>query len=157
MSATYRWKSGFSPGVAADAAGPELERIRAEQGVLRPGDVVAAARPEESPLHAAFSWDDSEAAEQWRQQEARRLLSGIRIVMAGNAGQKPILAVNYVSVLDRERGRGYQPIGDVMGDAENRTRLLLEARQQLEGFVRRYQHLEELAAIIAAIHAVNVA
>lgn len=149
----YRWRSGFSPGISAEAAALELERLREVSGVLRPADVVEAARSPGSPLHKAFTWEDTEAAEQWRQHEARRLLSGIRILQKP-AGQKPVLSVAYVSVKDADRGRGYQPLGDVMEDEDNRLRVLQEALQQLEGFQRRYAHLEELSEVFEAFRQV---
>jgi len=43
-------------------------------GILTPSAVVDEARPEDSPLHAAFEWDDSIAAEKYRLEQARRLL-----------------------------------------------------------------------------------
>jgi hypothetical protein len=52
-----------------------LEEVRlSHDGKLRPPDVVNAARPEESPLHSHFEWDDSEAAEEYRLYQARYLI-----------------------------------------------------------------------------------
>lgn len=42
--------------------------------------VVDAARPEDSPIHDQFEWDDSEAAEQYRIAQARRLVRSIEVV-----------------------------------------------------------------------------
>lgn len=40
-----------------------------------PHDIVALARPETSLIHKYFEWDDSKAAEQYRIQQARRLIT----------------------------------------------------------------------------------
>ncbi len=48
-------------------------------GKLTPGDVVAAARESDSPLHDCFEWDDSKAAECWRLEEARGLIRSVLV------------------------------------------------------------------------------
>jgi hypothetical protein len=44
---------------------------------VAPREIVDAARPPQSPLHSRFTWDDSEAAERWRETEARHLVAHI--------------------------------------------------------------------------------
>lgn len=77
----YEWRSGARFGVDPNDAGPELERLRKLNGGIRPQEVVDAARDESSPLHAAFEWDDSVAAEAHRRQVARTLCRSIRVVV----------------------------------------------------------------------------
>jgi hypothetical protein len=48
-------------------------------GVLEPEKVVAAAKSPRSPLHAAFEWDDRQAAHLQRLDTARQLIRSIRI------------------------------------------------------------------------------
>ena len=57
-----------------DVAAKELARIRKEEGTLTPEAVVDAARPEDAPLHEEFEWNDSEAAEKYRRQQARTMI-----------------------------------------------------------------------------------
>jgi hypothetical protein len=45
-----------------------------DDGVITPSQVVAAAAVETHSLHHRFTWDDSEAAALWREQEARQLI-----------------------------------------------------------------------------------
>lgn len=56
-----------------------LRELARAKKVLRPDDVVTAAQPEDSPLHAYFTWDDTEAAKKWRLEEARALIRSVRI------------------------------------------------------------------------------
>ena len=57
-----------------------LERIRIrEKGVLTPDAVVADARNVTSPLHGYFTWDDTEAANQFRLEQARTLIRNIKV------------------------------------------------------------------------------
>ena len=45
-----------------------------EEGRLTPDEVVNKARAKRSPLHQYFTWNNSKAAEKWRQEEARRII-----------------------------------------------------------------------------------
>jgi hypothetical protein len=63
----------------------EAVRVRLEQiaarhgGRITPEDAIDDARDEDSPLHSAFTWDDSEAAHKQRLHEARTLIRSVRI------------------------------------------------------------------------------
>lgn len=62
-----------------------LQAIREEMtalmvdGVLTPSAVVDAARNPNSSMHAQFEWDDSEAAEAYRLQQARALIRRVKV------------------------------------------------------------------------------
>lgn len=59
----------------------ELEKIRVRNGgVLTPEAVVRAAKKSTSPLHQCFDWNDSEAAEKWRHQQARVLIHNVMVI-----------------------------------------------------------------------------
>ena len=61
--------------MATDAVVSALRSIAAKNdGLLKPEDVVEAARPANSPLHTRFTWDDSAAAHQFRLEQARTLI-----------------------------------------------------------------------------------
>jgi hypothetical protein len=51
-----------------------FEIIEHNGGEITPKLIVEAARGPDSPLHAAFEWDDSKAAECWRERCARDIL-----------------------------------------------------------------------------------
>lgn len=58
----------------------ELQRIADQHdGRLKPEWVVDAARPEDSPLHDYFTWDDTLAAEERRKDQARPLIRSVEI------------------------------------------------------------------------------
>ena len=86
MKTTYAWTPRAHVGVPADVAGRELSRM-AKGGEITARAVLDAARPEESPLHPAFEWDDAVAAELHREEQARLMLRSIRIVR--DAEQEP--------------------------------------------------------------------
>lgn len=58
--------------------GPVLQELML-QGALTTRDVVDAARSKNSPLHEYFEWNDSVAADLYRVDRARNMLSSIKI------------------------------------------------------------------------------
>lgn len=150
----YQWKPGKRFGVPAAVAGASLESIRrANAGSLTPAAVVDAARDPTHPLHPAFCWDDTEAAERWREQQARVLINSVRVVVTRSDGQS--VRVAFVSVVNPLGERGYQPSSVVMGTPDLRAQALADALAALDGWRCRYSHLEELAEVFAAIDKVK--
>jgi hypothetical protein len=140
----------------------ELDAILAERGALTPQAVLERARNEESPLHACFTWDDTEAAEQWRLTEARRLIIKVKVEVQARANEPPIRVRAYTSLLsDRIGGGGYQSTVAVMSDATQRAEVLRTALAELQALQRKYRHLSELSMVmqeidrVAAQHAVQ--
>lgn len=56
-----------------------LRAIESADGEITPEQVVEAASDIASPLHHRFTWDDSDAAQSWREQEAREFIRVVRI------------------------------------------------------------------------------
>ena len=48
-------------------------------GELTPDEVLAAAEPEDSPIHDEFEWDDSRAGHSHRLAQARSLITRVRV------------------------------------------------------------------------------
>ena len=58
-----------------------LQSLLQKHGRLHPADVVDDARDPESPLHAHFEWDDARASEEWRREQARRLIRAVPVLV----------------------------------------------------------------------------
>jgi hypothetical protein len=125
----------------------ELQQIAADNnGFLRPEAVVEYAKNPETALHHKFTWDDTEAAYNWRLVQARMVIRNVRIVMSD---QKPIKFRAYVSMKDdRYNDLGYRPTIKVMEDDALRQVLLEEAKEEMEIFMTKYAHLQELSQVI---------
>jgi hypothetical protein len=126
------------------AIGSELEKCR-KDGLIRPEDVVKRARNAKSPLHDHFTWDNSEAARQWRLIEARNLIR-VHVVQAAE-DIEPIQA--FVSLTsDRVRpGGGYRALTDVMNDAELYNQMRQDAFTQLQNMQLKYRRIVELEPV----------
>ncbi|OPZ66074.1 MAG: hypothetical protein BWY85_00010 [Firmicutes bacterium ADurb.Bin506] len=114
-------------------------------GKLDPQDVVEAARNADSPLHDHFTWDDTEAAHQFRLQEARKLIT----VHFELLPTSPTPSQVFISLRsDQARGGGYRTTVAVLSDKAMRRELLQQAMDDMEHFSRKYGALVELAGVI---------
>lgn len=130
----------------------ELARIAAENdGLLRPSDVVDAARDKRSVLHGSFTWDDTEAAEQYRLWQARQL---IRCSVVVEPRTETTVRAFVSLTQDRsEDGGGYRETVRVMARTDTRAALLADALAELDVFQRKYAALTEMAEVFAAARA----
>jgi len=122
-----------------------LEEIRESNGgILRPQDVVKAARPKDHPLHSAFEWDNTKAASGYRIWQARELIRvTVNVVERTQTTHRM-----YVSLTnDRNPDGGYRALADVVSDVELRRQMLEEALVDLERLELKYSQLEELAHV----------
>lgn len=153
----YVWRdSGMRPPVSAQAAGEELARVaRANGGHLRPDTVVEESRPAEAPLHPAFEWDDPTAAHAYRVDQARSIIRSVHVLEVSD-GEEPRPQIAYVHVTPREVGPCYMATATVLSDADLRDQAIAEALRLLTGVRKRFEHLEELAEVFAALERVEV-
>lgn len=147
----YQW-SGFSYKVPAQKVGEELERLEAENGKITKEMVVDAARPEDSVMHNIFEWNDSKAAEMWRGQQAKMMLSSLHIIVKTQDEKPQQISIRaYSNVKDDDSRIKAEYINTPSAINNERDVLLKNAMRELEEFTRKYRMLTEFADIIAAI------
>jgi len=128
-----------------------LKRIaKRAGGILQPEQVVEAARPEDSPLHSSFTWDDTEAAQNYRIWQARVLIRTTVKYIDVAGTQTPVRV--FVSLTpDREQeSGGYRTTVSVLSDRELRAQMMADALDELRRFELKYSQLKELAEVFAA-------
>jgi hypothetical protein len=92
-----------------------LAAIEQKHGRLTPTLVVQEARNEESPLHKEFTWDDSTAAVQWREQQAREIIRSARIEVTVNDISFSAIAYVHDPTL-QPKEQGYRSIAHLSAD-----------------------------------------
>jgi hypothetical protein len=118
--------------------------------VLRPEDVIEFARDPKTALHSRFVWDNGQAAHKWRLHEARNLIR-VSIKHVGRAIQTPIRAFVSLKSDRYQEGGGYRSTVTVLSDTERRAEMLRDALADLIAIRRKYNHLQELAQVFAAV------
>ena len=69
-----------------------------------PEQIVEKARDESTELHKCFTWDDADAAEKWRKQEARQIRHFLVIRDETDTAQPELRAFHF-----NASGEGYKP------------------------------------------------
>lgn len=116
-----------------DAAVAELDDL-AEQDKLDAETVLARAVDPDSPLHAAFDWDDESAAHAHRLDQARRLIASYRRTII--VDDSPVVVRRFVRVTTQS---GYVPVEDGLRDW--RADLEVQAAKALRSWKLKYRHL----------------
>ncbi|MBX6387319.1 MAG: hypothetical protein IRZ07_30805 [Microbispora sp.] len=145
----YAWKPGFRVGgLDAQVVGERLDAIRERDGGIMAEAVVDDARPVDSPLHPAFEWDDSVAAEKYRLDQARYLIRAVVIQRPDVEEPRPVRA--FVVVKESDGNEVYTSTITALSDEELRRQVLERALRELDAWRRRYDDLAELAEVLAA-------
>ena len=114
---------------------------RRNGGVLQVEDVLSEAQSEDSILHKYFEWDDSEAADLYRRQQARVLIQRCKIQMVET---EPVEIRAFVSLpADRANGGGYRLTTEVVGDEYMKSELLHDIRLTISRWTKKLHLLDQ--------------
>lgn len=122
-------------------------------GRISPAILVEEARPETSPFHRHFEWDDSDAAELYRLGQAAHIIRTWRgSIMRIDAEHKMIHVTTTRRVQSPESARGkglssYETVEQIMSDPAKRADMLHTVLAELSAYRKRYAELEELAMV----------
>lgn len=149
----FRWKQGARISIDPQVAGEAIERIKKDRGELRPQYIVDAAKAKSHPLHDAFEWNNTKAAESWRVEQAKYLTRSLEIVVQA-PGEPPRFTRYYISqgsgIGDGKESR-YYTVAEVLSDSEMREQRLRRVWNMLLSIKHEYEDLIELAAVWDAI------
>jgi hypothetical protein len=155
----YKFRTGHGvKGVSAQDVGECLETLKARGETWTPADVVEEARPETAPLHPAFEWDDSIAAEKYREDQARHVITSVQLVEnEGTPEEKRSLACLSIADPFDPLGPQYTFTRDALAKVDLRARIIARERALLDAWTARNRHIEELAAEVEAIETARAA
>lgn len=128
-----------------------LTKIAKENGgVIKVTDVLAEARKEDSVLHKYFEWDDTEAAEKYRREQARALIQRCRIQLVET---EPVQIRAFVSLPnDREHGGGYRLMSEVVSDDTLKAELVRDIQLTISRWTQKLHLLDQdLATLLVQI------
>ena len=120
---------------------------------VKPSDVVELARDENTALHNLFTWDDSVAAERYREHEAGCILRNIVIVNKDKTeDDKDKVVVVRAIMSTNERTKEYTTVQRIVTNKDSYTRLLAAALAELTAFKKKYETLSgDLEVVFDAI------
>lgn len=120
---------------------------------VKPSEVVEFARDENTELHNLFTWDDSVAAERYREHEAGCILRNIVIVNKDKTEDDKDKAVVVRAIMStNERTKEYTTVQRIVTNKDYYTRLLAAALAELTAFKKKYETLSgDLEVVFDAI------
>lgn len=113
--------------------GEELEDIK-QKGNLTPDRIVDRAKNSKSILHQYFDWDDTEAAEKWRLQQARQITNHIIEVVSIRGEEVEERA--YFSVTAKNDEVSYVSLSEAITTPSYKKQLLKDMETTLENLLR---------------------
>lgn len=150
----YEFTDGarFQAGAKGDAkaVGEHLELLRQQfKGELTPKDVLDDARHDNSPLHTFFEWNDGEAAEAYRLQQARGLIRSV-VAIYVREDAPAVRTRAYVHVPEPSAPH-YRDAGHAMQQTKTRQMVLTRAWSELAAWRKRYKDLKEFSDLFDVI------
>lgn len=137
----YQWKPGTRINADAEAVAVELQALGDN---ITPAMVVQAASKKRSALHSCFTWDDTEAARQYRLQEARLILRSIVVTEEPKEEAAPPRVIRAYENVTVGENRAYVPIDAVLQDETMRDEVfgeiasgIDELREKLASYLAR--------------------
>ena len=146
---TYHWTPGARFRAKAQAVGETLQELAAKyDDRLTPRVVVDAARPETSPLHPCFEWDDVRAAELFREGQARLVLRSIRVVSedADTREPQPCFVV-VTEKVGAQQHRSYMTTARAKEEPLLTRQIMERALAELITFQKRYEQYRAIFEI----------
>ena len=155
----YEYRGVRPEGISAEVAGAELTRIYRDGGGISPSAVVDAARAPDALLHPAFEWDNDEAAEKYREQQARQLVRSVVLVSDPAKGEQAptIRAFISLTVPEEPRKRLYKPTMEALENPEEAEQIKRRLRNQLLSLRRQYMDLIDIGEMMQVVSEVMVA
>lgn len=141
------WKSGSRYSADAQKVANEIFAIGE---CATPQQILEKARDDRTELHKCFEWNDSEAAERWRIQQARQIVCHLVIKQESAPAQAPEVRLFFKTA----ESEGYKSTELILRDKDEYGKLLKNALAELTAFQRKYRSLSELESVFDAINAI---
>lgn len=136
----------------------ELNAIERRDGLIVAKAVVEAAREDGSPLHDYFEWNNSKAAESYREWQARMLIRQVyvRDMNQGEEGPSVRAFVNIKAVAseddeDESAVRGYVSMQTCLKNSSMQEQVLQYARTELLRWKNKFGNLKEFLGVTKEI------
>lgn len=104
----YQWNiKSFAKNIDPAVAVEELNRIELQYGALTAETILDASKKRGTIFHSLFNWNDGEAANLYRLQQARTIINNVQIITISNGEERYIPVYEIITVED---GRIYRSI-----------------------------------------------
>jgi len=142
----FSFKEGSRIKADPQAAGKVCLQLE-KKGGLTSKRLLDVSRDESAPLHNEFEWDDSIAAENFRESQAAYIIR--HIVIKKDGDDKPSVRA-FLNITGETRE--YRSLDIILNTPDLKEQLLIRAKRDMEAFIARYEELMELSAVIESMN-----
>ena len=135
-----------------------IRSLAEKHGSITAAIVLVAAKAKSSPLHPYFLWDNTAAAEKFREIQAQQLIRSIKVTYEPSEDVSTHIRVReFVCVTpdseDPETASAniYVPYSTAIKVESYRDQVMSQCRRDAESFRQKYRALQEAATIIEAM------
>ena len=147
----FKRKKGFQIKTNPQIVGEYCYKLEQDNGgKLTPKKLVEAARDVNSPLHDEFEWDDTIAAERYREQQAMYIIRSIEVTLISVPAEVTEMNITitesnnggtrFYHAIDMD-GTGYEDIYSISQDELKYRKLLQNCLKDLNNFKAKYEVL----------------
>lgn len=147
----YEWKTASYINIDANIAGKQCEELEKTVG-LTPKNLLDANRDENAPLHSEFEWNDSVAAEKYRERQAQHIIACLCVRAETTNGEKSEPVRAFLKTAPESE---YQSLNVVLQSADSHSAMLAMALKELKAFQRKYNALAELKPLFDVLEDIS--
>lgn len=143
--AAFEWKIDGLFKTDPNVAGQICEQLSTSDGGLTPARLVEISRDVNAPLHNEFEWDDSFAANSFREIQAAGIIRNLVCTVVKSNGET-VKDRQFVSAPGGKKE--YVPLHVGLDRDDYNRQLLKRAYNDMLIFVARYRRLSELSQVV---------
>jgi len=149
----YKYRISGLQKVPAEVTGAVCKDLIDKEGAVTPQRLVEVSKPKDAPLHGEFEWNNTIAAQKYREEQARQIIKNIVIMEVEEEEAQPKIVKCWVNsdrafVPTDEGTHRYVTIDTALSNVSWRDNLLKAARRDMSSFIAKYRRLTELDKII---------
>lgn len=140
----------------------ELSAIATSRRGLTPKTLLEVAKDPRSTLHCYFEWDDSEAAQKYREYQAYELIRRVKVKIETSDHKTitvrafwPVRQVEQDGTVNLNRPGVYLPLADALQSEQAIEQILEAAKSELRAFSVKYRQLSEVAEMTEVFEAIE--
>lgn len=128
-----------------------LQNIYNTHGTLTPQLIIQDAKNPDHPLHNRFEWNNTKAAQQYRELQAAQLIRTIKITYQDTPQRQVRAFINIQPTGDELDTKGhYQPVDIALRNELTRKRIFETMKRDWLTFKAKYSHMTEYADLLRA-------
>ena len=145
----YEWGT-FEHAEDPQKIGEYIEGVEEKEGKIDPKRLVELAKDRENIMHEMFLWDDSLAAQKFREHEARKILGNLKVTIIEAKVDQVRAFVNI-----RDNGNStYKSMEIVMNTPKDLDYVISQAKRELQSFTKKYAKYKKLKGVVDKIQLV---